>query len=284
MTIYDIRPVKPGQKTVFVLGGGGNLGAVQVGMLEAVIDRGYRPDALVGCSVGALNAAAVAADPTPAGIRRLKEIWLALRTEHLFPPGRLSAVRLLTRRSRSMCPNDGLVGLMRNALAFERFEDSPIPFEVVATSLATGTERWFGTGEILPALTASAALPGVYPPVDLDGELFIDGGVVNNVPISRALDMGATRLIILHVGNFSRPRPTPKRPLDVLLQSFSIARSHRFGADLARLPAGVEAVVIPGIDPGPLKYNDMSRSRQLMERGRAAAAAYLDTLPVAVGA
>jgi len=284
LTIHDIRPAAPGQRTVFVLGGGGNLGAVQVGMLEAVIDRGYRPDALVGCSVGALNAAAVAADPSPAGVQRLKEIWLALRTEHLFPPGRLSAVRLLTRRSRSMCPSDGLVGLMKEALVFERFEESPVPFEVVATSLATGTERWFGTGEILPALTASAALPGVYPPVEINGELLIDGGVVNNVPISRALDMGATRLIIFHVGNFSRPRPAPKRPLDVLLQSFSIARSHRFGADIARLPAGVEAMVIPGVDPGPLRYNDMSHSRQLIERGRAAAAAYLDALPLAVGA
>jgi len=284
LTIHDIRPAAPERRTVFVLGGGGNLGAVQVGMLEEVIDRGYRPDALVGCSVGALNAAAVAADPTPAGIQRLKETWLALRTEHLFPPGRLSAVRLLTRRSRSMCPNDGLVGLMKGALAFERFEDFPVPFEVVATSLATGTERWFGTGEIVPALTASAALPGVYPPVELNGELLIDGGGVNNVPISRALDMGATRLIIFHVGNFSRPRPAPKRPLDVLLQSFSIARSHRFGADIARLPAGVEAMVIPGVDPGSLKYNDMSRSRHLIERGRATAAAYLDALPMAVGA
>ena len=253
-------------------------------MTGAVIDRGYRPDALVGCSVGALNAAAVASDATPAGIRRLVDIWLALRTENLFPPGRLSALRLLTRRAQSLCPNDGLVSLMREALTFDRFEDSPVPFEVVATSLATGTERWFNTGEVLPALTASAALPGVYPPVEVDGELLIDGGVVNNVPISRALDLGATRLIIFHVGNFSRPRSSPKRPLDVLLQSFSIARSHRFGADLARLPAGVEAMVIPGVDPGPIKYNDMSRSRQLIERGHAAAAAYLDALPMAVGA
>ena len=283
MTIREIG-VPPKPRTVFVLGGGGNLGAVQVGMLRAVIDRGLRPDAIVGCSVGALNAAAIAADPTPEGVRRLVDIWLALRTEHLFPPGRLTAVRLLARRSRSLCPNDGLIALMRSALQFETFEESPVPFEVVATSLATGAERWFSSGPILPALTASAALPGVYPPVELGGELLIDGGVVNNVPISRALDLGGTRLVIFHVGNFDRPRPAPRRPLDVLLQSFSIARSHRFGSDLARLPEGVEAVVIPGIDPGPLKYNDMSRSRQLIERGHAAAAAFLDHLPAAVGA
>lgn len=272
------------EKTVFVLGGGGNLGAVQVGMLRAAIDRGWRPDALVGCSVGALNAAAISADATPSGVRRLQDIWLGLRSDSLFPAGRLSAVRLLTRKAKSLSPSDGLAALVREALAFAHFEDAPIPFEVVATSLSSGAERWFSSGEILPAVLASAALPGVYPPVVIDGEMMIDGGVVNNVPISRALDLGATRLVIFHVGNFNRPRPAPKRPLDVLLQSFSIARSQRFGSDLARLPSGVEAIVLPGIDPGQLRYNDFSRSRLLIERGHAAAAAYLDALPSVVGA
>jgi NTE family protein len=284
VTIHEIGAKAKLDRTIFVLGGGGNLGAVQVGMLRAAIDRGLRPDAIVGCSVGALNAAALAADPSPAGVDRLAELWMSLRTEHLFPPGRLTAVRLLARRARSLCPNEGLISLIRSALLFDDFEESPIPFEVVATSLATGAERWFSTGPIVPALTASAALPGVYPPVEIDGELLIDGGVVNNVPISRALDLGATRLVIFHVGNFERPRPAPRRPLDVLLQSFSIARNHRFGSDVARLPDSVEAIVIPGVDPGQLKYNDMSRSRYLIQRGHAVAASFLDQLPTAVGA
>ncbi|HZT67911.1 MAG TPA: patatin-like phospholipase family protein [Acidimicrobiales bacterium] len=275
-------PVSRPPRTAFVLGGGGNLGAVQVGMLRAVIDRGYVPDVVVGCSVGALNSAIVAADPSPAGIRQLADIWLSIRNEDLLPTGRLSAVRLLTRRSMSMVPNDGLRQLIAGSLPFPRFEDWPIRLEVVATSLTSGGEKWFGRGPVEPAVLASSALPGVLPPVEIDGEMFIDGGVVNNVPISRALELGAERVVVFHVGNFQRPRPAPRRPLDVLLQSFSIARNHRFGADLARVPPDVEMIVLPGIDPSPLRYNDFGRSSQLIERGHAATAAYLDRLESAV--
>lgn len=263
-------------RTVFVLGGGGNLGAIQVGMLQAVFERGILPDALVGCSVGAINAAAVAADPTVEGVRRMSEVWASLNDDAICPAGRLSSIRLLATRSRSLQPNDGLRRLLETWLPFRTFEEAELPFHVVAASLETGDARWFSSGPVIEPILASAALPGVFPPVPIADELFIDGGVIDNVPISRAVELGAERIVVLHVGNFERKRPAPKRPIDVLVQSFSIARSHRFLREIATPPEGVELIVVPSIDPGQLRYDDFRHSRRLIAGGHAAAAAHLD--------
>ncbi len=277
MPVIDLRPGRAGPKTGFVLGGGGNLGAVQVGMLRTLIDRGIEPDVILGCSVGALNAVAVAGAPTADGVDALAKTWLGLRPDDIFPAGRLTGPWMIVRRALSLCANDRLRSVIQRCVTFDRFEDAAVPVEVVATSLSTGRERWFSAGPIVDPILASAALPAVLPPVEIDGELFIDGAVVDNVPISRALQHGCDRIYVLHVGNFDRPRPRPQRPIDVLLQSFSIARNHRFLAEAsAAPPAGVEIVVLPGIDPGGLKRNDFSRTSELIERAARAAGTYLD--------
>lgn len=268
--------------TVFVLGGGGNLGAIQVGMLRAVMERGILPDRIVGCSVGAINAAALAVDPTVEGIRRLQDTWLSIENAVICPAGRLSNIRLLTSRTRSLQPNDGLRHLLETCLPIKRFEEARIPFHVVATSLRTGHERWFSEGPIVEPILASAALPGVFPPIELHGELLTDGGVVNNVPISKGVELGATRLVVFHVGNFQRPKPAPKRPVDVLLQSFSIARNNRFLREVDEHHEGVEMIVLPSVDPGAIRYDDFRQSRRLVERGYSATASYLDASDAAV--
>lgn len=262
--------------TVFVLGGGGNLGAIQVGMLKAVIERGVIPDAVVGCSVGALNAAAVAADASPVGMERLTEIWLSIKEDVICPAGRLSGIRLLTHRGQSLQPNDGLRRLLERWLPWGTFEEFPKPFHVVATSLTTGHDRWFSSGPVVEPILASAALPAIFPPVEIDGELLIDGAVVDNVPISRALMLGATRVVVFHVGNFERPRPLPRKPLDVLVQSFSIARNNRFLREVADPPDGVELLVPPSVDPGRVRYDDFRHSRRLVNIGYAGTATWLD--------
>jgi NTE family protein len=261
---------------VFVLGGGGNLGAIQVGMLEAVMERGILPDEVVGCSVGAINAAALAADPTAEGAHRLRDIWLGLQNDIIGPAGKLSGLRLLTHRGRSLQPSDGLRRLLESSLPYDRFEEAAIPLHVVATSLRTGLERWFSTGPVIDPIMASAALPAIFPPVEIDGDLLTDGAVVNNVPVSKALDRGAKRIVVFHVGNFERTRPDPKRPVDVLVQAFSIARNHRFHLDTASTTEGVEMIVLPGVDPGAVRFDDFRHSRRLMARGHDTTAAYLD--------
>jgi NTE family protein len=264
-------------RTVFVMGGGGNLGAIQVGMLRAVMERGITPDAVVGCSVGAINAAAVAADATPHGMDRLADIWLSIREDVICPAGRMAGIRLLTHRGHSLQPNDGLRRLLEDQLPWRTFEEYALPFQVVATSLSTGHDRWFSSGSVVDPILASAALPAIFPPVEIDDELLIDGAVVDNVPISRALHLRATRVVVFHVGNFERPRPQPKKPLDVLVQSFSIARNHRFLREIAEPPAGVELIVLPGVDPGKLRYDDFRHSRRLVAQGYATTAQWLDS-------
>jgi NTE family protein len=263
------------QRTAFVLGGGGNLGAIQVGMLGAAIESGIRPDLLIGCSVGALHAAVLAGDPSLQGVAQLDRVWRGLDVAALFPSGR-SVLGLLTNRGLALRPDTALRALVVSAVRFQRFEQAAVPLHVVATSLRTGRERWFDTGPVMEPILASAALPAVFPPVEIDGELLVDGGVVDNVPVSRAIALGATRVVVFHVGNFDRARPRPKRPIDVLLQSFSIARSYRFLTEIASPHEGIEMLVLPGFDPGPLRRNDFSRSSELIDKAWASGLAYLD--------
>ena len=275
MTVTDLagrrRP-----RTAWVLGGGGNLGSIQVGMLQALADRGERPDAVFGCSVGALNGLSVATDPSPAGIERLRRIWLDLDEATVFPSHRLHGPWMLLRRGLSLYPDHGLRELIRRCAPVERIEDHPVRFECVATDLHTGRARWFDRGPVEPAVLASCALPAAFPPVTIDGATYIDGAVVDTVPISRALHHGFVRVVVLHVGNFERPRAAPRRPIDVLLQSFSITRNQRFAHEAVHPPAGVELVVLPGVDPGSVKRTDFSRAAELIDRAHAAAAAHLD--------
>ena len=278
MSILRLPWVKrPGPHTVFVLGGGGNLGAIQVGMLRAVLERGIVPDEIVGCSVGAINAAGIATDPSPEGAHRLVDIWLGIKDDVICPAGKLSSIRLLTHRGSSLQPNDGLRRLLETHLPHRRFEDYQIPFHVVAASLKTGRERWFSSGDVFDPILASAALPAIFPPVEIGDDLLTDGAVLNNVPISKAVDLGASRIVVFHVGNFERTRAVPRRPIDVLVQSFSIARNARFNRDVEVEVPGAEMIVLPGIDPGPLRYDDFRQSARLIEQGHAAAATFLDT-------
>ncbi|HUQ40165.1 MAG TPA: patatin-like phospholipase family protein [Acidimicrobiales bacterium] len=262
--------------TVFVLGGGGNLGAVQVGMLRGLLDRGILPDEVVGCSVGAVNGAGLVADPTADGMDALARLWHKMRGETLCPSGLLGGLVALGRRGLSLHGNEALRAMLVANLAFERFDEPRIPLHVIATDLATGAERWFREGPVLEPILASCAMPAVLPPVEIEGRLFIDGAVVNNVPVSRALALGATRVVILHVGSFRRERPAPRRPIEALVQAMSIARDARFALERDAVPSRVEVIIPPALDPGRLRYNDFTRSGELIERAHASTLAYLD--------
>jgi NTE family protein len=251
-------------------------------MLQALFERDIRPDVLVGCSVGALNAAAMAARPDLDGVERLRATWLDPVTWQVFSSGKLTGPWLLLKKARSMVSNDRIRRLVETTVTERQFEEFKLPLHVVATSLRTGRPQWFDRGPVVDAILASAALPAILPPVEIDGEQYIDGAVVDNVPISRALHLGVDRIVVLHVGNFERPRPNPQRPLDVLLQAFSIARNERFARESDVQHDGVELIVLPGVDPGAIKRNDFSKTAHLIGRAHAAAAGFLDAHPAAV--
>lgn len=264
------------ERTAFVLSGGGNLGALQVGMLRSLAEHGITADVVLGCSVGALNGAAYARMPTMAGIQRLERIWCDITSPTLMPSSRIPSALGLLRKGASLHDNDGLRATLESMLAEQStFDDLEVPFECVATEVETARERWFSAGALVPAILASAALPAVFPPVAIDGRRYVDGGVVDNVPISRAVDLGCTLIYVLHVGPHGRPDVDLRRPIDGALLAYWLARNSRFARDLASLPDGTEAVVLPPGARPELKYDDFDQTEALIDQGRTNTDAFL---------
>ena len=278
MSIRKLFHQKP--RTAFVFSGGGNLGAIQVGQALALLERGIVPDVVIGCSVGALNAAAIAADPSVDQAVRIANLWKGLHREDIFPStGRGRGPWLYIRNGVSAYSDHGLRRLIHSWTATaKRFEDFTARLCVVATSMRTGLEHWFESGDVTLPLLASTALPGAFPPVDVDGETYIDGGVVNNIPISKAFELNAKRVYVLDVGNHEEDRPAPKRPYEVLMHAVSIARAYRFRIEREHVPDGVEMIRMPTIEIGKLRYDDFSRSADLIERAYRASVTFLDGL------
>ncbi len=169
--------------TAFVLSGGGSLGAVQVGMLQALADHRLGPDLLVGASAGALNAAYVAGHGfTHETLARLADVWRGLRRHEVFPfAPRRQFLALLGARP-SLCTADGLHRLVRDNVTYDRLEHATIPIQIVATDVISGTEVVLVHGDPVPAVLASAAIPAVFPTVTIDGRVLFDGGVADNTP------------------------------------------------------------------------------------------------------
>lgn len=263
-------------KTAFVLAGGGNRGAVQVGMLAELVDRGIRADRVYGASVGAVNGAAYSGDPTPRGIAHLEDIWRSLSGETIFPRTRSHGPWTFFQQRPAVHANSGLRKLLEDGLRFEQLEDSEIPLEVVATSLQDGRERWLVEGPAIEAILASAAIPAIFPPVVVGDDVLIDGGVVDNVPISRAIEQGATQVYVLLCGPLHyRPRP-PRRPAEAVLTGFFFAVHARFARELATLPPGVEVTVFSGGGDPAGAYRDFSGTPELIAAGREEVSTVLD--------
>lgn len=173
----------------------------------------------------------------------------------------------LLARGTHLYSNEGIRRLVER-LPIRRFEEARIPLSIGAMNLRTGDERWFSSGPLMPALLSSTALPGVFPPVAIDGELYIDGGVVNNVPISKAVDLGARRIYLLTCGATSNQQRPIRRPLDVLVQAFAHSRASRAGIDMERYASQVEIITLPTFETGFIRFDDPSQSAHLMARAR----------------
>jgi NTE family protein len=274
--MQPVPPSSPPGVTAFVLGGAGNMGAVQLGMLRALLERGVVPDLVVGCSVGALNGAAVASSPSLDTLARLEALWLDVSRRDVWPTGGAASLVHFLRRRPSINGNDGLRQVIERFLPGATFADLQLPFACVATSLDSGCERWFSEGPVAEPILASSALPALLPPVEIDGEQFIDGATVNVVPLAKALDMGATRLFVLQLKDLDAVPRRPRRPLDVLLRAFAISRNCRFVHELATVPPEVEVHVLPTVTWPRFRYDGFSRTEELMGRSHTAAAAYLE--------
>ena len=264
---------------VFVLSGGGNLGALQIGMLRALAERGVTPDLVLGCSVGAINGAGLAEDPSPAGVARLERLWRELDGKQLMPGGVLPPAVALARRGESIHGNAGLRLELERQLSARTFEELAVPFQCVATDVLGVREVWFDSGPLIDPILASAALPAVYPAVEIDGVRYLDGAIVDDVPVSRAVELGARTIYVLQVSAFARPRPEPRRPLDVAIQSYWIARHHRFKRELDAVPPEIDVHLLPTGQTPSMRYNDFTRSAELVALAYEASDDYLAGRP-----
>ncbi len=268
----------------FVLGGGGALGAYEVGMLKALFAAGVRPGLVVGTSVGAINGAAVAAEPSQAAVARLIDLWTGLGRAGVFAGSLVGRLSTAVRSRTHLYKPAPLLDLLRDHLPVARIEDLDVPFQCVAASIEHAAEHWFTDGPLVEAVLASSAVPGLLPPVALGGEHFVDGGLVNSIPVGRAVALGAREIYVLQVGRIERPLSPPRLPWEVATVAFEIARRHRFARDMADLPSDVTVHVLPSGAASAevsgtlsqLRYRAFGQTAQRIERAYAASARYLD--------
>ncbi len=214
-------------------------------MLAALTDRKIRPDLVVGASVGALNGAVIAADPSGASVHSLRQLWSSLSDAGVFADSVVTqAARLAKHRTHLQSP-EPLRRLIQQRMPVTRIEDLAVQFECVAAGIESSAAHWFAAGSIADAVVASCAVPGLFPPARVGEEHFFDGGLVHSIPVGRAVELGAERIFVLHVGRIEQPLRPPRWPWEVALVAFEIARRHRFVEEMSRLPDGVEVHVLP---------------------------------------
>jgi NTE family protein len=267
-----------------VLGGGGLLGAAEVGMLHALHERGVTPDVVVGTSIGAINGAIFAAYPGDQAVPMLERLWTSEATTSVFGTSAWQRVGTIARSWTHTHPVEPLRDLLMQQLGDSRIEDLPTPFQCVAASIERAAEHWFTEGPLIDALLATSAVPGLLPPAEVGGEHFVDGGLVHSIPLGRAVALGADTVYVLQVGRIERPLEPPRRPWEVAAVSFEIARRHRFAAELAAAPDDVTVHVLPTGDTEPpkyadasaLKYKDASRVSDRIRLAHSASIEYLD--------
>ena len=252
-------------KTAFVLAGGGSLGAIQVGMLRELVAYGVQPDLVVGSSVGALNGAYFAADPTAAGVMRLEGIWRGLRRQDVFPVN-LRRLAGLFFGSPSLVDSGGLRRLIERHLPYRELEHAAIPMHIAATELLSGASVQLSSGSVVDAILASCAIPAAFAPVRVGKDYLIDGAIASNTPIMTAVKLGADRLIVLPTGYACSLKMPPATAIANALHSLNLLIAHQLVRDLEQLAGQVDVTTLPPLCPLAVSPYDFSRAHELIER------------------
>lgn len=253
-------------KTAFVLAGGGSFGALQVGMLRALLEHGLVPDLIVGSSVGAINGAYLAGAATPAGIENLTRLWLQVRRQDIFGVGLLSAARFFLRRD-FLVSADGLRALIDQHLPYRRLEDARIPVHIIATDFLTGEAVVLSRGSAADAILASSAIPVAFAPVMVEGRYLVDGAVTSNTPVSIAARLGATRIIVLPTGFACALAHPPRGAIANALHALTLLIARQLVAELESLDAAIAFAVVPTPCPREGSPYDFSNAAAMIETG-----------------
>ena len=263
----------------FVLSGGGSLGAVQVGMLQALYERGVKPDVVAGTSVGAVNGAFIASRPQVVDtVLELASVWRGLTRSEVFPVRPLKGLMGFVGRSTSLVSPQAFRDIVVGNAVCRRLEDTAVPFHVIATDLLTGMETRLSKGDLVEAVLASAAIPGIFPPIEWEGRLLVDGGVSNNTPVSHCRTLGAKTIYVLPTGNACALRRPPRSAMGVVLHSMSLLVMQRLILEIDYHREDSQLIVLPPPCPLDVQPIDFSRADELIRRGRQDAMEYLDDL------
>jgi NTE family protein len=252
-------------KTAFVFAGGGSFGSIQVGMLRALAAHGVTADMVVGSSVGAMNAAYYASNPTPEGIEKLAAIWRSLRRKDVFPITWRTLVTFIRRRD-FVVSSEGLRHLIDTHIPYRNLEDARIPLHVVATDLLSGDTVVLSRGPLSRAIIASTAIPAVFAPVSFERMYLADGAITCNTPIRVAVARGARRLIVLPTGYACALEAPPRGAIACALHALTLLIARQLLHELHGLDPRIEYFVAPPLCPLMGSPADFSLTSALIER------------------
>ena len=270
MTTNDVK-----KRAAFVFAGGGSLGAVQVGMLKALVDHGIKADFVVGASVGAINSAYYAGRPDADGVAELRRIWLAIRKEDVFPVSLRTTLTSIVRHRNYLVDPSGLERLISSRLPFKDFKDAALPCHVVATDIYNGYDITFSDGDAHKAILASASIPSVFPAVQYDDRYLVDGGVASNTPVSAAVALGATRVIVMPTGFSCSISEPPRTIVATALHALNLMIMKQLVRDSEFSSAKAQIVVVPPLCPVEVTPYDFSQTASLIERAERSTAEWL---------
>jgi len=271
----SMAPEDAPRRTAFVLAGGGSFGAVQVGMLRELVASGIAPDMVVGSSAGAINGAYFAGAPDAQGLARLDRLWRGLRRNEVFPLGWRSLVGLALRRNGIVDPA-ALRRLLEEHLAYGEIEKASIPLHVVATDLLHGVTVRLSHGPVVDAVLASCAIPAAFPPVRLGERYLVDGAIAANTPIGVAVELGATRIIVLPTGYACALERPPSSAIACALHAITLLTAHQLVTEIGRFREHVEIVTVPPLCPLAVSPYDFSKAAVLIERAAEQTRRWLD--------
>ena len=260
--------------TAFVLAGGGSFGAIQVGMMHALAKHGVTADMVVGSSVGALNGAYYAGDPTLKGILQLETIWRGLHRQDVFPITWRTLLGFLWRHD-FLVPHDGIRKLIDDHLPYRNLQDAKLPLHIVTTDIISGEAVVLSEGSAAEAIVASTAIPGAFAPIHYRNLYLADGAISSNTPVRVAVRKGAKRLIVMPTGYACASEAPPAGAVANALHALTLLIARQLISELEGLDPSIEYYVVPPLCPLVGSPYDFSRSADHIERAIKSTEAWL---------
>jgi NTE family protein len=272
----SLDPTDHSPLTAFVFAGGGSLGSIEVGMLRELLKQGERPGYVVGASAGAINAAYFAGQPDGDGVAMLESLWRSIRRQDIMPFSMVGLLRMILQNRAHLVEATALRMLLEKHLRYKQVEKAALPLHIVATDMLSGNEIVFSKGPVVDAVLASAAIPGVFPPVRIGNQLLVDGGVANNTPVSVAAALGATRIIVLPAGFACALHKPPGSAIAQAMHALTLVIARQLVRDLEFYSTRVAIYVVPPLCPLDVSPYDYTQCEHLIDRAAETTRAWLD--------